>query len=400
MNKNNKSEKQQNINKMFISEEGEIIKYKIDNFEIIKNITNGYYELNSICKLCNKDITYLTHFIKSQRFNFIIHCYDNNFDIHEYVYFIKFNDGIKIGRTFNINKRYEPIIVKNMLLDIIPIRSSEIEKCEKELITMFSSKYERSKGREKFDIKENEIKQALKTFKRIATKYSISTKKINNNNNTNISIDHINNKRVYYISPLVSSILLNIFGNRSFDDALLFIDVMEKTFNNISNEDYLALFQENKERFFYWKYHGYTVVVNLDRKLFNASRLWNTIINSEHYKHKNKDFKEFLKSDFVKNMIKENNENKPITLTYKNKPLLNGRYMPLYFVHFILHELDTKYAYKVAKMMTESLFEKAKNKAINDNEIIDAITLHGGNNEYEFNEMYLMEGIELLYDNI
>ena len=118
----------------------------------------------------------------------------------------------------------------------------------------------------------------------------------------------------------------------------------------------------------------------MEQNLINASRLWNTILKSQGKDKTDNTFYRFLQLPRVKEMIKNNPELEPQPKTYQNKPLLNGRYMPVIFVHFIVYHLDAQYAFEVAKIMTESLFEKAKKKAIEKQEKKTAMS--GGNNLY------------------
>ena len=253
-----------------------------------------------------------------------------------------------------------------------------VDKCEQELIKNFSKKYDTYKGREGFVIKsQHDISDSLELFDKITNKYS---KNITENMNNHVQ--HFVRDKIfgtgYYLSSLVASIILNVFSNTDYRDCKRFFNTVETVSNKFDKSDYISSFTEGNDNFFYWKFHGYTVIVNTDKNLINASRLWNTIIKTQGKKMEDNTFFRFLQLPRIKNMIKEDNELKPISMKFKKRPLLNGRYMPVIFVHFIVYYLDAKYAFKVAKIMTESLFEKAKKEAIKNKRTTDSKTISGG----------------------
>ena len=92
----------------------------------------------------------------------------------------------------------------------------------------------------------------------------------------------------------------------------------------------------------------------------------NTVKKENHIndKYRNIKLSHFLKSAFIKNIFNEHNEIKPISYKYKDRPLLNGKYLPVYFTHFIIQYLNAKYAVEIAKYLTESLFEEQNKKSI------------------------------------
>ena len=180
------------------------------------------------------------------------------------------------------------------------------------------------------------------------------------------------------MSPLTASIILNVYGGKEYKECKLFIDTIERMDRNFNKSDYISTFIESGEAFFYWKYHGYSVIVNMDKNLINASRLWNTILKAQGKYSKKKRFARYLEAPRTKEIIENHPEAEPVKLHYAARPLLNGRYMPIIFAHFILDRLDAKYSYEVAKLMTETLYDKARIEASKQLTSSTSETMTGG----------------------
>ena len=130
-----KAERQQ-IPILTIYKDGLLLNYNIGNYRLSKNITNNLYTFDSISKLYDKKtIELIKKFLISQRFNYILHCFDNTIDIPQYIYFIKFADGVKVGRTFDLKQRYQPSTIYNMAVRIVEV--NKVDKCEKEIKDKF-----------------------------------------------------------------------------------------------------------------------------------------------------------------------------------------------------------------------------------------------------------------------
>lgn len=391
-NKNNilKAEKQQ-IPILTIYKDGLLLNYRIGNYKIAKSLVNNLYSLNSIISIyVNNTHKSIRKFLASQRFNYILHYMDNSFKIPQYIYFIKFKDGVKIGRTFDIKQRYNPSEVFNIVLRVVNVEN--INKCEKELKDKFKNKYNLVKGLEKFDINtsdNNEILNALRTFDDVVSKYKTKNKAIKNNHLQYVrdGTDELGNG--YYVSSLVASIIYNIFGDINYSDIKYVLNLIDKASDKFDKTNYYSTFIESGDRFFYWSYHGYKIIANGSKGLINASRLWNTVKKENHIsdKYKNKSLANFLKSAFIRNIFKEHTEIKPVSYKYKDRPLLNGKYLPIYFTHFIIQYLNAKYAVEIAKYLTESLFEEQNKRSIKEAQ--DRNIIVGGNIENSNDSNYI-----------
>ena len=401
-----------------IYKDGLQLNYKIGKYNISKNITNNLYTLKSILNIFDiKKRELIKKFITSQRCNYIINYIDNSYRIPQYIYFIKFDKGIKIGRTFDINQRYQPNKIYNMIYRIIAV--DNVNKCEKELKDKFKEKYNLIKGLEMFDISNDKMKSALYDFDDIVKQYKL--KDIEYKNTNHIYLQSYNTNEIgkgYYVSSLVASIIFNIFNDTDYNDIKYVLSLIDKSSDKFDKENYCSTFIENGDRFFYWSYHNYKVIANGSKGTINASRLWNTVKKENHIddKYRNIKLSHFLKSAFIRNIFKEHKEIKPITYKFNDRPLLNGKYLPVCFTHFIIQYLNAKYALEIAKYLTESLFDEqnkhnlteAKKNAIkggytinNDNSINDKYTnynddIENSNINNEDNELIPTEIIDNL----
>ena len=374
-NKKKTTEEQQQIPELEITKNGEVLTYTLNNMKISKHVSNNMYLLKSICALIPKHkYKQITSFLSSLRFQYILQAYDEDYKTQEFVYYIQYDDYVKIGRTFDIKKRYQPRDIKDRVHRLVFV--DDVDECESELIETFTFNYTVYKGKEGFDItKQEDINKSLALFDVIVDKYTSNIK-------VNISkhVQHYTHDPIFgtgfYLSPLAASIVLNTFSNKQYKECKTFFETVEMISGNVDKMDYLSLFVEEKDAFFYWKFHGYTVIVNMDKNLINASRLWNTILKAQGKEKSDNTFFRFLQLPRVEEMIKRNPGLEPVSKTYKKRPLLNGRYMPVIFVHFIVYYLDAQYAFEVAKLMTESLFEKAKKKAIENQK--NKVSMTGG----------------------
>lgn len=107
-------------------------------------------------------------------------------------------------------------------------------------------------------------------------------------------------------------------------------------------------------------YCGFPVIVDTDRKLINASKLWNTI-SSGIYQRKQMAFKDFLETPIMKEILEKHPEAKPIKLNSISKrksSQLNGKYMPFVVAHYIMSHFNKPYTYENIQMITEAVFDK------------------------------------------
>ena len=355
-------EAEQKIDNIQISEYGEVVVYsqKIRTREneielkIERLMNENLYSLSSIAKLCHCDINLLAKFIISQRFNFILHCFDPSFKIPNAVYFITFPDFVKIGRTFDLKQRYSPSELRDNVKRIVFV--SDIATTEKELKTEFSKKYElfSEKSLERFKIRD--IPRAIKLFDRIVEKHK--TKKVENKHIKFFNSDEQIGTG-YFVSPVAASVLISSFCNFDLNLCRSFIETVENFYRRIDKNDFVASFSERRERFQYWKFHGYIIIVNLNTEEVNISRLWKSAIGVDGSKitKSDKRLSKFLLHRNIQEFVRRN-DLKIRKVSYEDRPLMNGKWAPVMFVHIILYELNSKYALKVSKMLTDMIFKR------------------------------------------
>ena len=316
-------------------------------------MNENLYSLSSITELCHCDINLLVNFICSQRFNFILHCYDPYFKIPEFVYFIVFPDFVKIGRTFDLRQRYLPSELKDSVKRIVFV--SDIATTEKELKTKFSKKFElfSEKSLERFKIKD--IPRAIALFDEIVKNHK--TKEVENRHIKVFDKDPICGTG-YFVSPIAASILISSFCNYDLNLCISFIETVEKFCDRINKNDFIANFTEKKQSFFYWKFHGYIIIVNSSTEEVNISRFWKSVTSSAT-NEKIKDLKlwKFLQMKSIQDLIKIN-KIQIHSETYNSKPLMNGKWAPLMFIHIILYELNSKYMLRISRMLTKMILER------------------------------------------
>lgn len=346
-------EKQQKIFNLEISEKDEILECNITinnkKYIIIKSLSNNMYKLSSIISILNTNIHAVTKFISSQTFNYCLHSYDNSYKIPSYVYFLKFSDHVKIGRTYRIDKRYASSIVKNNLKRIVFVNN--IEKAEKELKTEFSKKYKYYKDNSLEGFKVKDIKRALELFDKISKKY-----KIKETENPHVKYYYMNTTygTDYYLSYISCSLLISLFADIDYNECLSNINNIELFYNKINKNDFIATVKESNHTFQYWKYHGYIIIIDISTNQINISRLWKSIIKTDNLKD---ELHIFLKTANISRLIK-NNHIQIKSEKYKKKPLLNGKYAPIVFIHLILHYLNAKYMFEVATLLTDMILNR------------------------------------------
>ena len=353
-------EKRQHIPRLLISKNGEMIHYSLDGIVLDKSVDTKFYTLSSIAKTCKVPKKAFESFIQTQKFQACAKCFINDFKMSESVYLIDYGRHIvKIGRTFNINERYPPSVINNLLVSVVPV--SNMEECERKLIAKFKSVFTLHQGNEFFKVPD--VEGAANVFNSIAEKYRVDE------SNDNKYIKYYSKDKKFgtciMIHPELVPILLSLYSKYSdYNQIINTFELIERETDKVNINDFASTFEESESRFYYWKFNGYTVIVDIKNDQINASRLWNSICESQNITPKPK-LSVFLKSKFMSNVMKLHPEIKIESRSFRDKPLLNGKYLPSYFAHFIVHQLDAKYAVEVAKRMTNIFFKQASSKPIN-----------------------------------
>ena len=341
-------ERKQKISPLIQKQDCELVSINLYNGTLTRQIKSNLYQLESIAKYCNIDTRTIGQFLNSQRFNIFLNAVDENYEVPNYVYLIKRPTGVKIGRTFNIDQRYNLNDINIKLKRLVFVKY--VDKCEKALKKAFS-KYEKTKGLEEFDVN---IRLALQIFDRVVEKYK-SDKEVKNDYIVYYK-DDINFGSSVYVSSKVVPIIISVFTERSLENATHDIVISENAAKTINKNDYLSLVEEEGNEFIYWGYRNTIIIINQTTQEVNLSRLWKTTLKNSD-KNKSTKLSKFLNTNIISGMIKKYPELKPVRRTFKNKPLLNGKYAPLVFIHYVYSYLDIDYAYEVGKHVTETFIK-------------------------------------------
>lgn len=336
-------EQKQKISPLIQKQDCELVSINLYDRTLTRQIKNDLYQLESIVKYCNSNLRAISQFLNSQRFNVFLNIVNKDYEVPNYVYLIKRPTGIKIGRTFNIDQRYNLNDINIKLKRLVFVKY--VDRCEKALKKAFS-KYEKTKGLEEFDVN---LKTALQIFDRVVEKYK-SDKEIENDY-IKIYNNDLNFGNSVYISSKVVPIIISAFTERSLENATHDIVITENAAKTINKNDYLSLIEEEGNEFIYWGFRKTIIIINQTTQEVNLSRLWKTTLKNSN-RNKSAKLAKFLDTKIISGMIKKYPELKPVKRTFKNKPLLNGKYAPLVYIHYVYSYLDIDYAYEVGKYVT------------------------------------------------
>ena len=333
-----------------------IIKFKTDKYELEKNSENDMFYLKSVQNLLtsyNKNITDIRGFIKSNMFYQMLCFIDKSLPKYGFVYLLVDDKKkhCKIGKTFNFDKRYTKS--KTVLLDrLVPVNNDK--QTETELLKLFRSKYQFVEGtKETFEY--TSLRAVRDDFNSIAL--------INQAKITYKSSKHISN---FYFSPSrqglwcsfqVVDLILNFFIEDPTERDK--INSMLQLINlSIDKDSYQFIQYDSKYKtnIIYMKFHKYTIIGREIDKYVNGSRLYNSIIKADQRKKKYSSFRLFMERGPMHKWVERFNEEYPDLTAYKlleNKEnkYLEGYYVHPLLVHFIIEEIDTKYAFAMSKLM-------------------------------------------------
>ena len=342
-------EEQQNIKELNITTHGEVIIYKWNGHCIEKSIELGMISCESIMDILDVSKTNLTVFLSSQRFNFCLHLLNPNYEIPKYVYLIVIDGYVKIGRTYSIEARYSLKKTNEGLKRLVYVNDDKAT--ERALKNEFSGAYERRPGHQEFFIV-NSLKYAIQRFDRIVSKFTIDVNPVNEHVKT--FEKHVKYGTNTFISNDAFKVVVSAFADKSIESCCRLITRIDTIYNKVDKNNFIAVFKEEGDTFQYWRFYGYIIIVDNNSKLVNISRLWKTIAGINNYHGKMK-LKDFLRTDRIRTLREES---EIIVKNYPKRPLLNGKWAPIIFVHLILYHLNPKYMSEVARMMTDMIFER------------------------------------------
>ena len=182
----------------------------------------------------------------------------------------------------------------------------------------------------------------------IVEKYEIP---IPNNKQIDDKTDDKNYGRDVFLTDKATRVVLSAFSDMNDDEIGRILLSVSSIYSKVNQDDFIAIYKHDDDEFYYWKYHGYVILVNMTNETVNISRLWKTAAAVENY-HGSITLSKFLKSKRITSMFP------PESIKHIPKPLMNGRWGSILFVHFVLYQLSSKYTANVAIMVTRMIFER------------------------------------------
>ena len=376
-----------------ITDENNNIIFTYDDLILYKNDDLDLFNIRSLNKIIIKIIGRKVNtkiFLLSYRFYLQLAQIDKTLQKYNFVYLRIIDSSkkiCKIGRTYNINRRYDTSAVKTVDM-LIPV--TDDIKVESLLIKRFTDEFKRI-GKSKETFKYKNLKVTKELFKNICRPFEIKTKiKETEHIKTLITKQHHSE---IHVSIEVCDIIFNNYVNDN--NYIQKFDTMKQYIINSMNKDEYMCSEYNKllkTKCLYWKYHKYTVIQNESDLYINGSRLWNSVIKNDGIKKKTK-LSKFLKLKYIQDIIKEFRVIYPGQEPYrkeiinKEQPYFSGIYIHYALVHFMLAYLNARYALTVSELMYRLYHNNYLNKISKNKKSISGGRLLMTRDEY--NENYL-----------
>ena len=324
-------------------------------------IKNDYYDLFSMDSLINTISGIIQrkfnvqHYINSFGFYQQLTLIDQDIERYGYVYLRivdKENKICKIGRTFDINRRYNEEDRGNIIL-LYPVDNDNT--VENKLIREFNKYFIKVSGtRESFKYKG--ISTIKELFNNVCKNHIVKPDYMKSSHIQELKIEDRRHTALYVSLPVCEIIFNNYVKEpkhiRKFNTMKGYIiDTLNKDVY-ISNEYNKVL----KTKCIYWKFHKYTIIQNENDLYVNGSRLWNSIIRNDKLDVKMK-LSKFLSSkriQEIKAQFEELYPNKKFYITNvvnQEQPYFSGTYVHYILIHFIISRLNAKYAIMVSELM-------------------------------------------------
>ena len=287
---------------------------------------DGYVDPLDVVDKRTKKSTILSFMRTSEFTRYLIIC-DPSFMPTSTIYLIRMDDHIvKVGRTFDIERRYDnKILAKIMRCE--KVSNSLI--AERKLIEEFSKTFKIAKGREFFYVDESNIEEAVSIFDIIADNYHTDFQKIDSKL---VDIDNGGKNKNIWIHPNLIPPIIHKYISSDTDKINLLntYRLLKKQFSHGSFD--VVYDQEEKTNCFVWIYFGYIIIQRVGTNYFNASRLLNSIKKSDGKIDEAFKLSKILAAPRIKRLIEECKKrypNEEILINYRSKsqPTLNGIYL-------------------------------------------------------------------------
>lgn len=267
-----------------------------------------------------------------------------------FVYLLQFKDYFKIGKTNDIDQRYDATTKKNLIY-LIPVTNQD--DVETELINRFRSEgYKIHKGNEYFKYENFDDVKIIFNDVTAKRKVNIDGKKSKLLAFTKFKGG--NNKMWFH--PKVGKIFINKFAlNDEIRDKML---SMNRSIEGQINNGYFDEIYDvqNHSICSFWVYFGYVTIKRWTDQKVNASRLMNSIkkIDGDVTHRTITDFIQQCERD--KNLMKDFKDSRPGYTMYElekniDQPYLSGYYIDILLVPYFTQWVSTKHRLRVAEIL-------------------------------------------------
>lgn len=286
------------------------------------------------------------------------------------------NKTCKVGMSWNIEQRYSQKKLNKELVYVVPVNNMKI--VESKLINHFRSIFGRPvQGNEMFSY-ENK-KDVKNEFKSIVASKEIHIDIHKTIPHHLMKFMNMENRRGYWISFDVMRVLFNYFVEDEHDrkDITEFLSLIKYAIERDSYV-YSTYNHSLKTNVEYILFHKYRMLKNQNDNYINGSALYNSIRKADHTKLKYGSFKRYMNSDRFQYRIQQLKEVRPKDEPWywhenKDQKYLEGYYIHYALVHFILDDLNARYAIHTSILMFNIFTNKTLQNIPLNNQISNAL---------------------------
>lgn len=329
-----------------------------------------------------------------------------------YLLINKENKRCKVGKSWQISQRYSKKKLEKELVDVVPVKNMNV--VESKLIKHFKIIFGPPvQGNETF--KYNDIENLKKEFRSMVENDKIDIDVQKDLSQYIFKLRTIQQRRNNWISFDVMRVIFNYFVDDEYDRKVIteFLSLIKYAIERDSYV-YSTYNQSLKTNVEYILFHKYRMMKNQNDNYINGSALYNSIRKADKTKLKYTSFKRYMNSDRFQYRIQQLKDVRPNDKPWyfhenKDQKYLEGYYVHYALVHFILDDLNARYAIHTSILMfniftnktlqniplnvqisnalayltsdenDESLNHILTSYIDNENQNINSLKMHGGN---------------------
>lgn len=321
--------------------------YNYKNCQILKRMSDGKINLSHLAKTIDPTIKTIKPFTDSMEFYNQLMIFDDELEKAGNIYLLRYPTYIKIGRTFNIDKRYSEWEERQYLTELISVKN-DVKAENAVLNALNKSKIKIHHGREYFKCENaNEYRRIVSIFRNALKKYKTTHHSSPLIDNSCVKKSGIT--RGLYGTSEIATIIINKYATDKKD--YLHLNGAATIDNNNRKIDILLDPYTNQE-FWYVKLGDYTTLRWFNKSYYNIDKLIREINKKLHKRFEVKkwlDSAEFKELEEFYNSMRKNNE--PIIMEYKNNvnghkkvsQYLSGRYIHAQVVTELIRHFDKQF---------------------------------------------------------